>query len=56
METGEALPEPQSFDGYILSGSEKGVYDDAQWIEPLKVFLRQLRITEIPVFGICFGL
>jgi GMP synthase-like glutamine amidotransferase len=52
---GEALPEPQSFDGYIVSGSEKGVYDEAVWIEPLKVFLRQLRKAKIPVFGICFG-
>jgi GMP synthase-like glutamine amidotransferase len=52
---GEALPEPQSFDGYIVSGSEKGVYDEAAWIEPLKVFLRQLRNAKIPVFGICFG-
>jgi GMP synthase-like glutamine amidotransferase len=53
--TGEALPEPRAFDGYILSGSEKGVYDHVDWIEPLKSFLRQLRKAEIPVFGICFG-
>lgn len=53
--TGEVLPEPGSFEGYVLSGSEKGVYDDAIWIEPLKVFLRQLRTAKIPVFGICFG-
>lgn len=53
--TGEALPEPGSFEGYVLSGSEKGVYDVAVWIEPLKVFLRHLRKAKIPVFGICFG-
>lgn len=51
---GEALPVTSSFGGYILSGSEKGVYDESEWIEPLKVFLTELRIAKIPVFGICF--
>jgi GMP synthase-like glutamine amidotransferase len=53
--TGENLPELSSFDGYILSGSEKGVYDDSDWKQPLVDFLCQLRAAEIPVFGICFG-
>ena len=52
---GEGLPVPSSFGGYILSGSEKGVYDESEWMEPLKVFLTELRIAKIPVFGICFG-
>lgn len=52
---GESLPEASRFDGYILSGSEKGVYDDVDWMEPLKAFLVQVKVREIPVFGICFG-
>lgn len=52
---GVSLPSPQDYDGYILSGSEKGVYDPVYWIEPLKLFLINLRDKNIPVFGICFG-
>lgn len=53
--TGDPIPAPDQFDGYILSGSEKGVYDPCDWIEPLKVFLNTLRELKTPVFGICFG-
>jgi GMP synthase-like glutamine amidotransferase len=52
---GEPLPEPLDFDGYILSGSEKGVYDDTDWMEPLKTFLQLVKTHDVPVFGICFG-
>lgn len=52
---GEAFPTPEQYDGYILSGSEKGVYDEATWMQPLREFVLALRGAEIPVFGICFG-
>lgn len=52
---GEPMPQADSFSGYIISGSEKGVYDESDWLEPLKIFLRKLRDEKIPVFGICFG-
>lgn len=53
---GEPLPEsPAEYDGYILSGSEKGVYDETAWMEPLKEFLNLVKAQQIPVFGICFG-
>ncbi|OED41697.1 hypothetical protein AB833_09110 [Chromatiales bacterium (ex Bugula neritina AB1)] len=52
---GEALPDAPDFDGYIISGSEKGVYDPCDWMEPLKNLLRELRQLQVPVFGICFG-
>ncbi|MFK8077015.1 MAG: type 1 glutamine amidotransferase [Granulosicoccus sp.] len=53
---GEPLPDtPTNYDGYILSGSEKGVYDETEWMEPLKKFLDQVKEQKIPVFGICFG-
>lgn len=52
---GEALPAPSDFDGYILSGSEKGVYDVTDWMEPLKAFLTTAKELKLPVFGICFG-
>jgi GMP synthase-like glutamine amidotransferase len=52
---GEPFPAVDAFDGYIISGSEKGVYDEVAWMEPLKQFLQSLRDQSIPVFGICFG-
>ncbi len=52
---GTALPAPDDYQGYILSGSEIGVYDDAIWMEPLSEFLISLKAAKIPVFGICFG-
>ena len=53
--SGTALPAAEDFDGYILSGSEKGVYDEAPWMQPLRALLLELRDAGIPVFGICFG-
>ena len=52
---GEAFPEVDAFDGYIISGSEKGVYDEVEWMASLEQFLQSLRERSIPVFGICFG-
>lgn len=52
---GEPLPQPDAFDGYIITGSRFSVNEDLPWIEPLKAFIRSLRDRKIPVFGICFG-
>lgn len=52
---GAALPTPEAFDGYVLTGSELGVYDEASWMDELRDFIRALRDRRIPVFGICFG-
>ena len=52
---GDPLPDPDSHDGYIISGSEKGVYDDAPWMQPLRDWLMQVRTAGKPMFGVCFG-
>jgi GMP synthase-like glutamine amidotransferase len=52
---GEALPAPQAFDGYILSGSKYSTYERSPWMLALIEFLQQLREERCPVFGICFG-
>lgn len=52
---GEALPQPQGHDGYVIMGSKHGVYDDLPWIEPLKAFIREVAARKIPLVGICFG-
>jgi len=52
---GAALPSPGDFDGYLLSGSELGVYDAPAWMAPTRAFLRAARAAGKPMFGICFG-
>ena len=42
-------------DGYVLSGSQHGVYEDHAFIPPLERFVREAYAAEIPLVGICFG-
>ncbi|MXU64000.1 type 1 glutamine amidotransferase [Oceanomicrobium pacificus] len=52
---GEALPAVDAADGWLVSGSRHGTYEDLPWIEPAKAFLRDAVAARIPVVGICFG-
>lgn len=52
---GEVLPAAGAFDGFIVSGSELGVYDETSWIGPVRQLLLDIREAGRPVFGICFG-
>jgi GMP synthase-like glutamine amidotransferase len=52
---GTPLPAPDAFDGYIISGSEKGVYDPTPWMAPLRAFLIAAKAAKKPLFGVCFG-
>lgn len=42
-------------DGYIITGSRHGVYEDHDWIAPLEQLVRDCFAVSIPVIGICFG-
>ena len=42
-------------DGWLITGSRFGVYDDAPWISRLEAFLRQVVAARVPLVGICFG-
>ena len=52
---GEALPNAEAFDGYLLTGSRHSCYEHSPWMLRLVTFLRRLRSLRKPVFGICFG-
>lgn len=41
--------------GYIITGSPHGVYEDFAWIAPLEQWVRDCFAASIPVIGICFG-
>jgi GMP synthase-like glutamine amidotransferase len=42
-------------DGWLITGSRHGAYDDLDWIAPLEDLLRALYAAKKPIIGICFG-
>lgn len=42
-------------DGWLVSGSINSANDDIDWINQLKVFIRDIYQQEKPLVGICFG-
>ena len=43
------------YDGYLISGSSFGVYDNAPFISKLMHLIRQIYDAKKPLVGICFG-
>ncbi|MDW3222951.1 MAG: type 1 glutamine amidotransferase [Paracoccaceae bacterium] len=49
---------PQSVedaDGWLITGSKHGAYEDHAWIAPLEEFIRDTFDAKRPMIGICFG-
>ena len=42
-------------DGWLITGSRHGVYEDHAWIAPLEQFIRDAYAAHVPLVGICFG-
>ncbi|MDB6178618.1 type 1 glutamine amidotransferase [Paracoccus sp. Z330] len=42
-------------DGWLLTGSRHGAYEDHPFIAPLETLVRKIYDAGIPVVGICFG-
>lgn len=42
-------------DGWLITGSKHGAYEDHDWIPPLEMFIRGAYEAGIPLVGICFG-
>jgi GMP synthase-like glutamine amidotransferase len=42
-------------DGWLITGSRHGVYEDHDWIPPLEQFIRDTYAAHVPMVGICFG-
>lgn len=54
----EALEFPQDIsaaDGWLLTGSKHGVYEDHAFIPPLTQFIQKAYSEDVPMVGICFG-
>lgn len=42
-------------DGWLITGSRHGAYEDHPWIPPLEDFIRAARAAGVPMVGVCFG-
>ena len=42
-------------DGWLITGSRHGVYEDHPWIPPLETFIHDSFAAHIPMVGVCFG-
>jgi GMP synthase (glutamine-hydrolysing) len=52
---GEFPPSPTACDGWLITGSRHGVYEEHAWIPPLEAFIRATFAARVPLVGICFG-
>lgn len=52
---GDFPPGPQAADGWLVTGSRNGAYDDEDWIARLEEFIRDIRDSRRPLIGVCFG-
>ena len=55
VEKGDYPEHIDDFDGYIIPGSRKSVYDRDYWIEALKEFVIALDEKKKKLVGVCFG-
>lgn len=54
----EAMEFPASIhdaDGWLITGSRHGAYEDHAFIPPLEAFIRDAYAAAVPMVGICFG-
>ncbi|MCP4432541.1 MAG: type 1 glutamine amidotransferase [Gammaproteobacteria bacterium] len=42
-------------DGWLITGSRHGVYEDLDWMLKLEAFIREVYQARVPLVGICFG-
>ncbi|MCT2539043.1 type 1 glutamine amidotransferase [Sedimentimonas flavescens] len=42
-------------EGWLITGSRHGAYEDHPFIAPLENFIRKLVAAKVPLVGICFG-
>lgn len=52
---GDVPDDPSLCDGWIITGSKFGAYEDHPWIPPLEALIRNVHAAKRPLVGICFG-
>ncbi len=48
-------PDAAAADGWLITGSKHGVYEDHPWIAPLEKLIREIHSSAKPMIGVCFG-
>jgi len=51
----QALPEEPPWGAVIISGSERSVFEDTEWIAAQMEMVRRRAAEKLPVLGACFG-
>lgn len=46
---------PTQCEGWLITGSRHGVYEEHDWIPPLLSFIREIYAAKRPLIGVCFG-
>ncbi|MGY9049243.1 hypothetical protein P775_03735 [Puniceibacterium antarcticum] len=46
---------PDDADGWLITGSRFGAYEDHPWIVPLEQLIREIYALGRPMIGVCFG-
>lgn len=52
---GEFPSGPQEADGWLITGSKHGAYEDHSWIPPLEELIHDIQDVGKPLVGVCFG-
>ncbi len=52
---GDVPDDPKAAEGWIITGSRHGAYEDHPWIPPLEDLIRAIHAARRPLIGICFG-
>ena len=46
---------PVPYDGVVITGSRSSAYDDEQWIDDTREWVRAAHERGLPILGVCFG-
>jgi GMP synthase-like glutamine amidotransferase len=52
---GQFPPDPEAYDGVVITGSPASVNDERDWIARLLAVIRSLHARHVPMVGLCFG-
>jgi len=53
--SGQEIPSPNDLEAALITGSAASVYENLEWMEPLRIFVRNAHKINLPMLGICFG-